>query len=155
MEHTDLRELDRLDFGGWRGDRFRGIRIAHLDDALRLARTFNVSLHLEIKTKGIGPKLLAALAREGMSERVIFGGEWDEIHLLNPRANKERMAYLEPGITREQVDQLRAAGKLLSATSWQTGMKRNCRLCGPLLPQELTLSWWTIRASEQKQWDGR
>jgi glycerophosphoryl diester phosphodiesterase len=113
VEHTDLRELDRLDFGGWRGDRFRDIRIAHLGDALRLARRFNVSLYLDVKTKGIGPELLAALAREGMSERVIFGGEWDDIHLLDPRANKERTAYLEPGMTREQVDQLREAGQIV------------------------------------------
>ena len=97
VEHTELRELDRMDFGAWRGSRFRGIHIAHFDDALRLARELNVGLYLDIKSKGIGPLVLAALAKEQMTGRVRFGGEWDDIRKLDPRANEDPSAGLQPG----------------------------------------------------------
>jgi glycerophosphoryl diester phosphodiesterase len=111
VEHTELRELDKMDFGAWRGSRFRGMHIAHLSDALRLARELNVGLYLDIKTKGIGPQLVASLAREGMTERVIFGGEWDDIRALDPRANEDETKSLDPGFTSEQVDRLHTEGK--------------------------------------------
>lgn len=112
VEHTDLRELDRMDFGAWRGQRFGGMHIAHFDDALRLARELNVDLYLDIKSKGIGSKVLAALAREGMTDRVMFGGEWDDIKSLNPRANRDPVIDLEPGFSKERVAKLHADGRV-------------------------------------------
>ncbi len=115
VEHTELRELDRMDFGAWRGSRFRGIHIAHFDDALRLARELNVGLYLDIKSKGIGPLVLAALAKEQMSGRVMFGGEWDDIRKLDPRANEDPSASLQPGFTRGDVERLHQEGKRVIA----------------------------------------
>jgi hypothetical protein len=115
VEHTELRELDRMDFGAWRGSRFRGIHIAHFDDALRLARELNVGLYLDIKSKGIGPLVLAALAKEQMTGRVMFGGEWDDIKKLDPRANEDPHAGLQPGFTRGDVERLHEEGKVVIA----------------------------------------
>ena len=115
VENTDLRELDRMDFGGWMGKRFDGIRIAHFDDALRLARQLKIGLYLDIKTKGIGKEVLAALDREGMMDQVIFGGEWDDIHQLAPAANPDPTAGDQPGFTRAQVDALHAEHKVVIA----------------------------------------
>ena len=115
VEHTELRELDRMDFGAWRGSRFRGIHIAHFDDALRLARELNVGLYLDIKAKGIGPQVLAALAKGQMTGRVIFGGEWDDIRKLDPRANEDPSTGLQPGFTRGDVERLHKEGKTVIA----------------------------------------
>src|ERR1039458_7952758 len=115
VEHTELRELDRMDFGAWRGARFRGMHIAHFEDALRLARNLNVGLYLDIKSKGIGPQVLASLAREQMTGRVIFGGEWDDIRKLNPRANEDPSASLQPGFTTGDVEHFHKEGKIVIA----------------------------------------
>jgi glycerophosphoryl diester phosphodiesterase len=115
VENTDLRELDRLDFGAWMGRRFTGMHIAHFVDALRLARELNIGLYLDIKTKGIGPQVLAALAREDMTKHVMFGGEWDDIHRLDPTANDDPSASLEPGFMREQVEELHHQQKIVIA----------------------------------------
>ena len=115
VEHTELRELDRMDFGAWRGSRFRGIHIAHFDDALRLARELNVGLYLDIKSKGIGPLVLAALSKEQMTGRVMFGGEWDDIRKLDPRANDDPSASLQPEFTRGDVERLHKEDKRVIA----------------------------------------
>jgi len=116
VENTELRELDQLDFGSWMGEEFNGLHIAHFDDALRLARELNIGLYLDIKSKDIGPQVLEALAREGMTKRVIFGGEWDDIHRLDSTANEDPDAGVQPGFTREQVEALHAQHKLVIAS---------------------------------------
>lgn len=121
IEITDLSELDRLDFGAWQSERFRGIHLAHFDEALRLARRLNVGLYLDIKTKGLGPQILGALAREGMPERVIFGGEWEDIRTLKPHANADNAEYVQPGITTAQVEELHRAGKSVVANFLSNG----------------------------------
>lgn len=115
VEDTDLRELDRMDFGAWMGERFRGMPIAHLDDALRLARELGIGLDLDIKTKGIGRQVLAVLADEGMTHHVIFGGEWDDIRRLDPAANLDPSAGLQPGVTQQDVQALHAQHKIVIA----------------------------------------
>lgn len=111
IETTDLRELERMDFGAWRGERFKGIRLARLGEALRVARERNISLYLDIKTKGLGAQILEAVAREGMSEHVVFGGEWDDIRAVHPRSNEDDLTYLQPEITAAQVEELHRKGK--------------------------------------------
>lgn len=106
IEDTDLRELDEMDFGKWMGQRFSGMRIAHFDDALQLAHELHIGLYLDIKTKGIGREVLDALSRTGMTDQVIFGGEWDDIHKLDPSANSDRSAGLQPGFTSAEIDML-------------------------------------------------
>lgn len=115
VESTDSRELDRMDFGSWMGERFRGLHIAHFDDALHLARELNIGLYLDIKTSGSGQQVLAALDRERMTDRVVFGGEWDDIRALDPGANRDASVGLEPGFTREQVLASHAQGKIVIA----------------------------------------
>lgn len=115
VESTDLSELDRMDFGSWMGHRFTGMHIAHFEDALRLARELNIGLYLDIKTKGIGPQVLAALTHEDMTKHVMFGGEWDDVHRLDPTANEDPSASLEPGFTHEQVRALHNGHKIVIA----------------------------------------
>jgi len=115
VEDTDLRELDRLDFGGWMGARFQGMHIAHFHDALHLARRLKIGLYLDIKTKGIGKQVLSALAEAGMTDQVVFGGEWDDIRQLDPEANADAHGDLQPGFTRPQVEALHAQHKVAIA----------------------------------------
>lgn len=115
VESTDSRELDRMDFGSWMGERFRGMHIAHFEDALHLARELNIGLYLDIKTNGIGQQVLASLDQEGMTNRVIFGGEWDDIRALDTGANEDASVGLEPGFTREQVQKSHAQSKIVIA----------------------------------------
>ena len=56
-----------------------------------------------MKTKGEGPLILAALQRHGMLERVVFGGEWEDIPPLYPAANSDPVKYLPPGSTAQQI----------------------------------------------------
>ena len=115
VEQTDLNELDQMDFGAWMGDRFRGLHIAHFDDALRMARELKVGLYLDIKTKGIGKQVLAALAKEGMTNQVIFGGEWEDIRSFSPEANSDPSADVQPGFTLDHVQELHKQHKIVIA----------------------------------------
>jgi glycerophosphoryl diester phosphodiesterase len=63
-----------------------------------------------MKTKGEGPLVFAALQRHGMLERVIFGGEWDDIRPLYPAANSDPVKYLPPGSTADQISDLHHDG---------------------------------------------
>jgi glycerophosphoryl diester phosphodiesterase len=116
VETTDLRELDLMDFGAWMGHRFRGTHIARFDDALHLARDLNIGLYLDIKTKGIGQKVLAALAKEGMTKKVIFGGEWEDIQKLDPDSNADPSQGVQPGFTRDDAQALHAQNKIVIAS---------------------------------------
>jgi glycerophosphoryl diester phosphodiesterase len=127
VENTDLRELDQMDFGIWMGKRYAGMRIAHFDDVLRMARDLKVGLYLDIKTKGIGPQVLAALAREDMMNDVIFGGEWDDIRRLNTSANADQSAWLQPGLTRERVQTLHQDHKIVIANFILNGREFDLR----------------------------
>ncbi len=100
------------DAGSWMADRFEGMRIPLFEDALRLAREKNIRLILDMKDKGIGPDVLQLLQREGMLERVRFGGEWADVKELYPRANEEQDAWVQPGVTAEQVKAYHRAGKV-------------------------------------------
>ena len=116
VETTDLRELDRMDFGGWMGERFSGMHIAHFDEALRLAHELKIGLELDIKTKGLGPQILAAVRAAGMTNQVRYGGEWDDIRQLEPHANEDPSAGVQPGFKREDVDALHKQHKIVIAS---------------------------------------
>jgi glycerophosphoryl diester phosphodiesterase/HEAT repeat protein len=108
-------DLRMRDAGGWMADRFEDIRIPLFEDALRLAREKDIRLILDMKDKGIGPDVLQLLQREGMLERVRFGGEWADVKELYPRANEEQAAWVQPGVTAEQVNVYHRAGKAVIA----------------------------------------
>lgn len=113
LEQTYYGDLQLLDAGSWMGARFAGMRIPKFDEVLRYARGHDVRLFLDIKTKGIGPEILEALEREGMLQRVQFGGEWDDVKRLYPEANADdRMTvWVQPGISADQVKAYHLEGK--------------------------------------------
>jgi HEAT repeat protein len=115
VELTSYDELQLLDVGAWMGDRFQGVRIPRFDEALRVAREQGIGLDLDIKTKGIAPLILEALEREGMLQRVIFGGEWQDVKALYPDANRDPVAWVEPGCIATQVAELHQQGKFVVA----------------------------------------
>jgi glycerophosphoryl diester phosphodiesterase len=115
VELTSYDELQLLDAGAWMGQRFMGMRIPRFEEALRVAREQGIGLMLDIKSIGIGPQILAMLQREGMLERVIFGGEWNDIPPLYPDANKEPAAYVNPGVTATEVARFQRQGKFVVA----------------------------------------
>jgi glycerophosphoryl diester phosphodiesterase len=115
-EKTYYEDLHLRDAGAWMGERFENLQVPLFEDALRLARKQNIRLILDLKTKGIGPEVLALLQQEGMLERVRFGGEWDDVKRLFPAANSGQAAVcVQPGITAEQVSSYRREGKAVIA----------------------------------------
>jgi glycerophosphoryl diester phosphodiesterase/HEAT repeat protein len=115
VELTTYDELELLDAGAWMGSRFAGMRIPRFEDALRLAREQGIGLYLDIKTKGVAPLLLETLEREGMLQRVVFGGEWEDVKALYPQANRDPVAWVEPGCVQERVAALHQQGKFVVA----------------------------------------
>jgi len=118
VESTTFEELQLLDSGGWMADRFSPMRIPRLTDALRVAREQGIGLMLDIKQKGQGPAILAALRSEGMLERVTFGGDdgnADDLKALYPAANRDPVAWLGPECTPAEVEAQRAKGKFVVA----------------------------------------
>jgi HEAT repeat protein len=115
VELTSYDELQLLDAGAWMGDRFRGMSIPRFEEALRVAREQGIGLDLDIKTKGIAPLVLEALEREGMLQRVIFGGEWQDVKALYPDANGDAVAWVGPSCNATQVAELQQQGKFVVA----------------------------------------
>ncbi len=117
VETSFYDDLAMRDAGVWMGDRFAGLHMALFEDALRLARTLDIRLVLDIKTKGIGEDVLQILAREGMTERVQFNGEWDDVRRLRPEAigAGAGAAWVQPDVTAQQVAEFHRQGKAVIA----------------------------------------
>ena len=113
---TSFDELELLDAGGWMTSRFRALRVPRFDEALRLARSLNIGLDLDIKVPGEGAGIFAALNREGMVERVIFGGDdhnADDLRSLMPI--QEPVTWLGPTATAREIGDAHAQGKFTVA----------------------------------------
>jgi glycerophosphoryl diester phosphodiesterase len=108
-------DLRMRDAGSWMNERFEGMRTPLFEDALRLARENDIRLILDIKDKGIGSDILQLLQREGMLQRVRFGGEWADIKQLYPRANESAPTWVQAGVAAEQVKAYHHAGKAVIA----------------------------------------
>jgi glycerophosphoryl diester phosphodiesterase/HEAT repeat protein len=118
VESTSFDELSLLDTGVTMGERFANIRIPRFTDALRVAREQGIGLDLDIKEKGEGAAIYAALREEGMTERVIFGGEdgaADDLRALMPSGNADPAEWLGPECTAAQVAAAHAQGKFVVA----------------------------------------
>ena len=115
IETSYYDDLRMRDAGAWMGDRFEEMRIPLFEDALRAARDTNIRLILDMKDKGTGAEVLQILRREGMLERVRFGGEWADVKQLYPDANQDTAAWVQPGVTAEQVNAYHRAGKAVIA----------------------------------------
>ena len=65
------------------------------------------------KTKGMGADMLRMVDREGMLERVHFGGEWDDVKRLYRQANAAdaMTVWVQPGVTSEEVKARHREGK--------------------------------------------
>ncbi|HEV2276412.1 MAG TPA: HEAT repeat domain-containing protein [Acidobacteriaceae bacterium] len=111
VEQTYSEELALLDAGSWMGSRFGVLRIPRFADALRLAREQGIELDLDLKSKGIGAEVVSILKREGMLEKVRFGGEWEDVLAADPTANQDPIVSFSGEVTREQVDQAHREGK--------------------------------------------
>jgi glycerophosphoryl diester phosphodiesterase len=115
IETSYYDDLRMRDAGRWMNERFKGMQIPLFEDALRLAREDDIRLILDIKDKGIGSDILQLLQREGMLQRVRFGGEWADIKHLYPQANESAPAWVQAGVTVEQVKAYHRAGKAVIA----------------------------------------
>ena len=115
VERTSSDELALLDAGAWMGERFTGMRIPRFEEAVQVAREHGIGLYLDIKTKGIAAPVLEILQREGMLERVVFGGEWEDVSSLYPAANHDAVAWVKPGCNAAQVAALQRQGKFVVA----------------------------------------
>jgi len=113
IEKSYYGDLQLLDAGAWMSERFAGMRIARFDEVLRYAREHDLRLSLDIKTKGISVEILGIVQREGMLQRVQFGGEWEDVKRLYPEANAgDRMTvWVQPGVSAEQVKTYHREGK--------------------------------------------
>jgi glycerophosphoryl diester phosphodiesterase len=117
VEDKTLSELQLLDAGAWMSKRFDGMRIPQFIDALRLARSLNIRLMLDIKDKGIGSEVARLVQEESMAERVQFGGERQDVKAIIPAAvdPDSEDTWVEPGITAARVALLRGQGKRVIA----------------------------------------
>jgi glycerophosphoryl diester phosphodiesterase len=117
VEDKFYAELATADAGSWMGGRFDGLRIARFDDVLRLARSLDIRLVLDIKTPGIGAQVLQMLDREGMLEQVEFNGEWSDIRTLRPQAHDAgyQTAWVRAPVTADQVARFHREGKAVVA----------------------------------------
>jgi glycerophosphoryl diester phosphodiesterase/HEAT repeat protein len=112
-EQTYSQELALMDAGSWMGARFGTMRIPKLEDVLRMAHELNIGLYLDFKSKGMGPQVVAMLKREDMLNRVRYGGEWDDVRVVDPRANEDPVASVNPGATHEQIETAHQSGKFV------------------------------------------
>ena len=118
VESTTFEELQLLDYGDWMAPRFGPMRIPRFTDALRLARELGIGLALDIKQKGEGAAILAALRSEGMTDRVTFGGDdgnADDLRAIFIEGNSDAVTWLGPEPTAAQVDALHAKGRFVVA----------------------------------------
>ena len=120
VETTSSDELALLETGTWMGQRFPPFHIPRFDEALRVAREQGIALYLDIKTPHIGPQLLAELNREGMLQRVLFGGEAADIHTLYPAYKAEPTSSVGPDCTSAQVEDLHRQGRFVIANFSET-----------------------------------
>jgi glycerophosphoryl diester phosphodiesterase len=98
VENTYYDDLRLRDTGAWMGERFEGMHIAKFEDALRVARKYDIRLMLDIKTKGIEPEVMELARRQGMLERVQNAGDATTV-------------WVQPDLTTDQLKAYHAAGK--------------------------------------------
>ena len=115
VEQTYSEELALADAGSWMGSRFQTMRIPRFEDALRVAKERGIGLYLDLKSKGIGAKVLEEVRREGMLDRVRFGGEWEDVKQLYGEANSDAVASVNPGVSHEQIEKAHREGQFVIA----------------------------------------
>jgi glycerophosphoryl diester phosphodiesterase len=104
-------DLVARDAGAWMGERWRGMHIVRFDEALLFARSRGVRLILDIKVRGAGKDILAAVDGAAMRGQVKFGGEFDDIRDLLPKQQDRAEIWLQPDVAAERIASLHREGK--------------------------------------------
>lgn len=104
-------DLVARDAGAWMGERWRGMHIVRLDEALLFARSHGVRLILDIKVKETAKDILVAVNRAAMTDQVKYGGEIDDIRDELPKQKVPTEAWLQPDVTAERIASLHREGK--------------------------------------------
>jgi glycerophosphoryl diester phosphodiesterase/HEAT repeat protein len=98
VEKSYYDDLRLRDTGMWMGERFAGMHIAKLEDALQLARKRDIRLMLDIKIADIKPEVFDLVQREGMQDRV------------EPSGNSKTV-WVQPDVSAVQIEAYHSAGK--------------------------------------------
>lgn len=88
-ETTYYDDLRLRDAGAWMSARFRGLHLARFDDALRLARSRNIQLMLDIKQSDTEPQIRQMVRSEGMQDTI--------------RTSDPATKWVQPDVTAEQI----------------------------------------------------
>jgi glycerophosphoryl diester phosphodiesterase/HEAT repeat protein len=117
VETSYYDDLRLRDVGGWMGEQFEKMQMPLFEDALRLAREWDIRLILDIKDKGIGAEVLQIVQREGMRQRVQLSGECANVKELCPETSDGgyEAVWVQPGVTAEQVEAYHRDGKAVVA----------------------------------------
>lgn len=118
VDQTSFDELQMYDYGGWMSGRFSPMRIPRFEDALRVAKEQGIGLDLDIKQKGEGASIYAVLRKEGMVDRVLFGGDdgnADDLRALMPATDSHPTEWLGPDCSPAQIAAAHAQEKFVVA----------------------------------------
>lgn len=104
-------DLVAREAGAWMGERWSGMHIARFDEALTFARAHGVRLILDVKVKGTGGDILAAVKRASMEDHVRFGGEVNDIRDRLLKQENAAETWVQPNVTVDQIASLHREGK--------------------------------------------
>jgi len=102
VELTPYDELQLLDTGAWMVERFTGMRIPRLEEAVRFARESG-SVFTWIKQTKASPRFCwkTRTGRDAGAGRL--WREWEDVRALYPNANRDAVAYINPGCNAAEV----------------------------------------------------
>lgn len=106
MERTYAQLLE-MDFGAFKGERFKGERVVTLDTFLHHFGRKNLELALEIKQYGVEEQTLACIATHGCRERVTLTSFlWKSLEAVRALDAEIAVGYLTSSITLETLERL-------------------------------------------------
>lgn len=106
MERTYAQLLE-MDFGAFKGERFKGERVVTLDTFLNHFGRKNLELALEIKQYGVEQQTLACIAAHGCRERVTLTSFlWESLEAVRALDADIAVGYLTGSITLETLERL-------------------------------------------------
>ncbi len=79
VAETTLADLQKLDAGGWKGERFAGERVPSLDEALKAFENTGATAVIEVKAKDIDAKELAGLVSSHKVKACVISFRKDKI----------------------------------------------------------------------------
>lgn len=125
VEDMTLKEIRELDAGGWHSERFRGVQVPTLEEALTLMKG-KISPDLDVKTAAV-EKLVDVVNRVGVAGESYYHGSIEESRKLNNLAPE---IFLRPSV-RHSVDihqTIRSLWPPLINLNWHAVTEENIRL---------------------------